>query len=369
MLKLKFKESNFKIIVRKLYTILCSSLVLVNIFFFKKNKKINIFYGGAYAGNFGGTLVKIQRLNKFFFNRIFNFNLLYCLSNSPYIFSLILNFAKKRGIPVIHNQNGYFYDAWYKNNWKSRNLEISKQHKIADYVFYQSKFCQINSKKFLEVRDGPGEILYNSVDINKFKPNYLKKKTDHIKILMTGVYNDHLGYSIEYAIRALHLINKKMNAHLFLAGHYSSFVKQRIVSISTELHCENKIFFLKKYKQSEAPKIYNNHDIYFYFVQNASCSNAVIEAIACGLPVVYSNSGGTPEIVGRNGGVGISCKNSWKNLSNLNSKEIYSAVEKILKKYTFYSRNARLKACKDHNIQNWIKRHKVIFRKYVKIAN
>jgi glycosyltransferase involved in cell wall biosynthesis len=369
MLKLKFKESNFKIIVRKLYTILCSSLVLVNIFFFKKNKKINIFYGGAYAGNFGGTLVKIQRLNKFFLNRIFNFNLLYCLSNSPYIFSSVLNFAKKRGIPVIHNQNGYFYDAWYKNKWKSRNLEMSKQHKIADYVFYQSKFCKKNSKKFLQFRDGPSEILYNSVDISKFKPNYLKKKTDHIKILMTGVYNDHLGYSIEYAIRALHLINKNINAHLFLAGHYSNFVKQRIVSISAELNCENKIFFLKKYNQSEAPKIYNNHDIYFYFVQNASCSNAVIEAIACGLPVVYSNSGGTPEIVGRDGGIGISCIESWKKISNLSSKEISFAVEKILKKYNFYSRNARLKACKDHNIQNWIKRHKVIFRKYVKISN
>ena len=43
MLKLKFKESNFKIIVRKLYTILCSSLVLVNIFFFKKIKKLIFF--------------------------------------------------------------------------------------------------------------------------------------------------------------------------------------------------------------------------------------------------------------------------------------------------------------------------------------
>jgi glycosyltransferase involved in cell wall biosynthesis len=366
MLTVKFKESYLKIIARKLYIILCSCVVLVNIFFLKKKKTISVFYGGAYIGNLGGTLVKIKRLNKFFLNHNFNFNLLYCLSNSPYIFSLVLNLAKKKGIPIIHNQNGFFYDAWYKNNWRLKNLEISQQHKIADYVFYQSKFCQINSKKFLEARDGPCEVLYNSVDIKKFKPNHLKKKNNYVKILMTGVYNDHLGYSIEYAIRALYLINKKINAHLFLAGYYSKYVRKRIVSISTELHCENKIFFLRKYKQSEAPKIYQDHDIYFYFVQNASCSNAVIEAIACGLPVVYSKSGGTPEIVGRNAGIGIYCRNSWKNISKLSSKEISSAVEKILKKYNFYSRNARLKACKDHDIQNWIKRHKVIFKKHAK---
>ena len=66
MFIIKFEESNIKKIIRIFYKIFCSILVLVNIFFFNKNKKINIFYGGAYAGSFGGTLVKIQRLNNFF---------------------------------------------------------------------------------------------------------------------------------------------------------------------------------------------------------------------------------------------------------------------------------------------------------------
>jgi glycosyltransferase involved in cell wall biosynthesis len=364
---IKFEESKRKEIIRKIYKIFCSILVFINILFFFKNKKTKIFYGGAYSGSFGGTLVKIQRLNKFFLNRIFNFNLLYCLSNSPYIFSFILKIAIKNRIPVIHNQNGYFYNAWYKNNWKSRNLEMSKQYKIANYVFYQSRFCKINSIKFLGTRSGPSEILYNAVDINKFKPKSPKRIKSTLKILMTGIYNDHLGYSVEFAIKALHLINKKNNACLFLAGYYSSFVKKKISDIAKELNCEDKVYFLKKYNQSEAPKIYKDHDIYFYFVQNASCSNAVIEAIACGLPVVYSNSGGTPEIVGRNAGIGIYCKKSWNKISKLNDIEISLAVDKILKKYDFFSQNARLKACRDHDIKNWIKRHKIVFAQYNKL--
>ena len=43
MLQLKFKESNFKIIIRKIYTVFCSIVVFVNIFFLKKTKKLIFF--------------------------------------------------------------------------------------------------------------------------------------------------------------------------------------------------------------------------------------------------------------------------------------------------------------------------------------
>ncbi|TSK08990.1 MAG: glycosyltransferase family 4 protein [Geobacter sp.] len=43
------------------------------------------------------------------------------------------------------------------------------------------------------------------------------------------------------------------------------------------------------------------HDIYITASSNDPCSNAVIEALACGLPVIYLNDGGHPEIVGLGG--------------------------------------------------------------------
>lgn len=43
------------------------------------------------------------------------------------------------------------------------------------------------------------------------------------------------------------------------------------------------------------------HDIYLTASVNDPCSNALIEALACGLPSLYADSGGHPEIVGEAG--------------------------------------------------------------------
>lgn len=51
----------------------------------------------------------------------------------------------------------------------------------------------------------------------------------------------------------------------------------------------------------ELAQILRQHDIYITASQNDPCSNAVIEALACGLPVLYYNHGGHPELVGHGG--------------------------------------------------------------------
>jgi glycosyltransferase involved in cell wall biosynthesis len=43
------------------------------------------------------------------------------------------------------------------------------------------------------------------------------------------------------------------------------------------------------------------HDVYLAPSLNDPCSNALIEALACGLPAIYARSGGHPELVGEGG--------------------------------------------------------------------
>jgi glycosyltransferase involved in cell wall biosynthesis len=51
----------------------------------------------------------------------------------------------------------------------------------------------------------------------------------------------------------------------------------------------------------ELADILRQHDIYITASQNDPCSNALIEALACGLPSLYLNDGGHPELVGYGG--------------------------------------------------------------------
>jgi len=43
------------------------------------------------------------------------------------------------------------------------------------------------------------------------------------------------------------------------------------------------------------------HDIYITASRHEPCSNALLEALACGLPALYRNDGGNPELVGYGG--------------------------------------------------------------------
>jgi glycosyltransferase involved in cell wall biosynthesis len=51
----------------------------------------------------------------------------------------------------------------------------------------------------------------------------------------------------------------------------------------------------------EVARLLREHDVYLAPSRDDPCSNALLEALACGLPAVYRDSGGHPELVGEGG--------------------------------------------------------------------
>jgi glycosyltransferase involved in cell wall biosynthesis len=51
----------------------------------------------------------------------------------------------------------------------------------------------------------------------------------------------------------------------------------------------------------EVARILGEHDVYLAPSRDDPCSNALLEALACGLPAAYLDSGGHPELVGEGG--------------------------------------------------------------------
>jgi glycosyltransferase involved in cell wall biosynthesis len=70
-------------------------------------------------------------------------------------------------------------------------------------------------------------------------------------------------------------------------------------------------------------KLLHQHDIYIAASRYDPCSNALIEALACGLPAIYLKSGGHPEIVGE-AGFGFSVK-----------EDILGLLDRLVREYKY----------------------------------
>jgi glycosyltransferase involved in cell wall biosynthesis len=365
------KDSVFKIVLRLFYRFWLGIYVFITTINFKKIKKTKpkVFFGGARSGNYGGPLVKVKRLKQEFSEFLLNYNLLYVLSNAPYLPESSYKLVKKKKIPIVLNQNGVFYEAWYQGDWQHENTRMSVPYHLADYVFYQSKFCEEAANKYLGKRKGDSEILYNAVNTALFKPNkelFYQKDTPFI-FLLTGRINKHLYYRVESTIKALAAVIKEgLNAKLIISGGLDYDVTKSSKELINELKINNSVKFTGPYKQEDAPSIYNYANAYIMTKHNDPCPNTVIEALSCGLPVLYSHSGGVPELVGNDAGIALECKESWKSVQVPCVKDICDGMLDIANRYEEMSNFARNRAVEKFDIKKWIKRHKIIFEKLLR---
>lgn len=83
----------------------------------------------------------------------------------------------------------------------------------------------------------------------------------------------------------------------------------------------NRIRSLPPQPSHELADLLRSHDIFVFASLHESCSNALVEALSCGLPAVYIDSGGNAELV-RGGGIACS-----------DQAEIPSALDRVVAAY------------------------------------
>lgn len=331
----------------------------------KTNSEIKVYYGGAYKGDKGGPLVKIKRLTTNYPEYRYNFNLLYCLSNFPYLSNTSLKIIKRKNIPIILNQNGVYFSGWYGKGWEIKNKKLMNAYHLADYIFWQSEFCRESADKFLGRSNISGEVLYNAVDITKFIP--MNKNNKEFTFLTTGVFTDSMLYRLIATIEAFYLFQKNQKeTRLIIAGYISKKLKLQITNLILSRQLQNKIKIIGSYSQNFAPNLYSSADAYIMLKYMDASPNVVIEAMACGLPIIYSATGGVAELVGHNAGIGLLLEKSWESKPYAPEPNLVSdAMSYVLANQEVLSKNARSRAVEKFDLQKWIFRHEEIFSKYV----
>jgi glycosyltransferase involved in cell wall biosynthesis len=321
---------------------------------------LQVFYGhdvvpGPGEAVAGGT-AKFQRLATRFPNHQADFTLLY-LSTTwlPRDLGPLVGLAARRGIPVVLNQNGVAYPGFAGDATEALNKPYRRALLAADHVFYQSEFSKLSADTFLGKPRGGWEILYNAVDVDHFTPAR-EPPTGGPTLLLGGDQTQE--YRLELALRAFALVaSDQPDARLLVTGRLASDP----APLLAELDIADAVEFAGRYTQLDAPTVIRRAHLMLHTKVKDPCPSAVIEAMACGLPVVYPASGGTVELVGADAGIGVPHADGWERDDPPQPEALAEAVVRVLEDRERYSLAARSRAVTRFALGPWLERHAQVF--------
>jgi glycosyltransferase involved in cell wall biosynthesis len=307
-----------------------------------------------------GGHVKFSLLDEELPNAPRDFNVLYLGSSAmPLEARRLVELARRRGAAFAWNQNGVAYRGWYGEGWQLVNEPRARLLHAADHVFFQSTFCKLAADRFYGERSGPWEVLHNPVDTSRFVPS--ERGTRPLTLLLGG--NQYQRYRLEAALDTLAIVRReRSDARLLVAGALSFSLDAAVeaAALVRRLGLVDAVELLGPYTQAQAPGLTRRADLLLHTKYNDPCPTIVLEAMACGLPVVYSSSGGTPELVGEDAGVGVAAPLDWEVDHPPAAEPLAEAVLRVADRLSDHSAAAR-----DRSLQfdrgRWTDRHNAVF--------
>ena len=312
-----------------------------------------------------GGILKLQHLSALYPDEPRAFNVLYLVSSRlPEGAEALAYWAQKKGARLVLNQNGVAYPAWYGPDWASVNAPMRALLARADHVFYQSEFCRISADKFAGPARGNHEVLHNAVDTQAFTPTHASRSGE-LTLLLGGSQDQ--WYRFDAAVRALRfVIDAGVNARLLITGRLrwhgdADRTRQDANALIDGLKLRDHVELTGPYSQSQAPGLFRRAQILVHTKYNDPCPAVVLEALATGLPVVYSASGGVPELVGASAGIGIPAELSWDRDIPPDPAAVARGVIDLSRDLIGRSQAARQRAVERFDVRDWLSRHRAVF--------
>jgi glycosyltransferase involved in cell wall biosynthesis len=144
-------------------------------------------------------------------------------------------------------------------------------------------------------------LIQNGIDCSIFRPSDSLKAKNHLNlqaeeriILSIGSLNKTKNHSLlinTFAETAA--LNNTWRLYIIGEGVERKCLEKQIL----DLGLNKKVILLGLQNHSSLPQWLNAADIFVLPSQSEGTPNALLEAMACGLPVIASNVGGIPELI------------------------------------------------------------------------
>lgn len=186
-------------------------------------------------------------------------------------------------VRVVHRIDGSARDYGRFDDADDRQACVNM---LADLTVFQSDYSKYSTTKKFRVIQQDGPTIYNPVDIELFRADGPIRPLDgRIKVCNASFStNPKKG-----TWRIGSLARENPDIVFVLCGCYP------------ELPDLPNIHFLGHMDRVQMATALRSCDLFFHLAENDPCPNVVLEALASGLPLLYRDSGGTPELVGECG--------------------------------------------------------------------
>ncbi len=213
--------------------------------------------------------------------------------------------ARRRGERIVQRLDGI--------NWVHRRRRTGLKHylraeygniilsfiraRLADRIIYQSDFSRRWWEDWYGGTRVPYATIHNGVDLNAYSPvgqDSIPPHPPYRLLIVEGSLGGGYDMGLDNAIALAETLQNKHGfpMELMVVGKISEEHRARV-----DAHSRVPINWMGSVPRERIPEIDRSAHLLFSADLNAACPNAVIEAMACGLPVAAFDTGALNELV------------------------------------------------------------------------
>jgi len=247
------------------------------------------------------------------------------------------------GINWVHKKRNTGLKHYLRAEYGNFILSFIRS-RIATDVIYQSEF----SRKWWEDWHGttrvPSSVIHNGVDLSVYSPSEIPTNPPYKILLVEGSLGGGYDMGLDNAIRLAEILQSKHNLEIELVVVGKITDKHRNhVEANTNIN----INWMGSVSRERIPEIDRSAHLLFSADLNAACPNSVIEALACGLPVLSFDTGALNELVIGDAGRVVSYGGDPWNIDPPDVESLADAAIDILKDQPHFRKSAREQAEKN----------------------
>jgi len=216
------------------------------------------------------------------------------------LFSFDMPFKR---VITIHDPSSLFYPKMNVRGYIGWKLFAKKTVENTDKIIAISEYLKRDVIKYLKVPEEKIKVVYNGKD-ERFKPLNQKEITevkqkynlDFLFILYVGVLQPKKN--IPTLIKAYYKLKKDEMKHKLVIVGGKGWQYKEIFETVRKLNLQKDVIFTGYIPNNKLPGLYNAADLFVFPSAYEGFGLPPLEAMGCGTPVITSNRGALPEIVG-----------------------------------------------------------------------